>query len=121
MALVTRIYFNAVFGGLGGLLGWMLFSLFANKTDAVTLGRLIVDGLCVGGGIGALVVSVEALRDRSWLRFVRLASVGILLGGTGGAIGMWLAELTNYVLVSRMGAIRGSVLILTLTVLARGL
>ena len=28
MALMSRIYFNAVFGALGGLLGWMLFSVF---------------------------------------------------------------------------------------------
>jgi hypothetical protein len=121
MALITRIYFNAVFGGLGGLLGWMLFSIFANKTDDVTFFRLVVDGLFIGGGIGAFVVSVEALRDRSWLRFVRLACVGMLLGGLGGALGMCLAEMTNYLLVSRMGAIRESVLIFFLTVIARGL
>src|SRR5439155_21759007 len=30
MALLTRIYFNAVFGGLGGLLGWMLFGIFGD-------------------------------------------------------------------------------------------
>ena len=28
MALLTRIYFNAVFGALGGLLGWLLFGVF---------------------------------------------------------------------------------------------
>jgi len=121
MALVTRIYFNAVYGGLGGLLGWMLFSIFASKTDEITWTRLVVDGLLVGGSIGALVVSVEALRDRSWLRFVRLACVGILLGGLGGALGMCLAESTNYLLVSRMGAIRESAFLFLLTVLARGL
>ena len=27
MALLGRIYFNAVFGALGGLLGWMLFGV----------------------------------------------------------------------------------------------
>ena len=30
MALLTRIYFNAVFGALGGLLGWMLFGVFTD-------------------------------------------------------------------------------------------
>ena len=30
MALLTRIYFNAVFGALGGLLGWMLFGVFGD-------------------------------------------------------------------------------------------
>jgi hypothetical protein len=121
MALFTRIYFNAVFGGLGGLLGWMLFSIFGNKTDEVTLSRLFFDGAFVGGGIGYLVVSVEAIRDRSWLRFVRLATVGVLLGAIGGALGMWLAEAANYFLVSRMGAIRESMFLFLLAVMARGL
>ena len=32
MTLLIRIYFNAVCGGLGGLLGWMLFGIFFDKT-----------------------------------------------------------------------------------------
>ena len=36
MALLTRIYFNAVFGALGGLLGWMLFSVFGSKLTGGT-------------------------------------------------------------------------------------
>ena len=28
MALLSRVYFNAVFGALGGLLGWMLYGVF---------------------------------------------------------------------------------------------
>ena len=31
MALVSRVYFNAVFGALGGLLGWMLFGVFGER------------------------------------------------------------------------------------------
>jgi hypothetical protein len=123
MALLTRIYFNAVFGALGGLLGWMLFSIFGNKvasSDALSL-QLLQDGALVGGGIGYFVVSVEAIRDRSWLRFVRLASYGVVLGAIGGAIGMFIAERVNYALVGGIGAIRGNVLKLLGTVLTRGL
>ena len=29
--MLTRIYFNAVFGALGGLLRWMLFSVFGQN------------------------------------------------------------------------------------------
>lgn len=124
MGLVTRIYFNAVFGALGGLLGWMLFSIFGKKVvgenESFAL-KLLFDGALVGGGIGYLVVSVEAIRDRSWVRFVRLATFGVVLGAVGGAIGMFLAEAVNTFLVRILGAIRGSVLIFALAVLARGL
>lgn len=123
MSLLTRVYFNAVFGALGGLVGWMLFSIFGNKLaaeSAVTF-RLFLDGALVGGGIGYFVVSVEAIRDRSWVRFVRLATFGIVLGALGGAFGMFLAERVNYLLVGGIGAIRGSAVKFLLTALARGL
>jgi hypothetical protein len=123
MALLTRIYFNAVFGALGGLLGWMLFSIFGNpaaSTGALTR-QLLQDGALVGAGIGYFVVSVEAIRDRSWLRFVRLASYGVVLGAIGGAVGMLVAERINYALVGGIGAIRGNVFKFMGTVLTRGL
>lgn len=122
MALVTRIYFNAVFGALGGLLGWMLFSIFGNKaaSEGTLLLQLLQDGALLGAGIGYLVVSVEAIRDRSWLRFVRLASYGVILGAIGGALGLFVAERVNYFLVGGIGAIRGNTGKFLLTVLARG-
>jgi hypothetical protein len=123
MALISRIYFNAVFGALGGLLGWMLFSIFGLKTasESALTRQLLQDGALIGGGIGYLVVSVEAIRDRSWLRFVRLATYGVLLGALGGAIGMFLAERINYGLVYGIGAVRGRTFAFLATVLARGL
>src|SRR5262245_58685398 len=109
MSLLTRIYYNGVFGALGGLVGWMLFSIFGAKLTERSLNlRLLLDGAILGGSIGYFVVSVEAIRDRSWVRFVRLASYGILLGALGGAIGMFLAERVNYWLVGGIGAIRGN-------------
>jgi hypothetical protein len=123
MGLVNRIYFNAVFGALGGLLGWMLFSIFGNKlqSESTVTRQLLLDGALIGGGIGYLVVSVEAIRDRSWLRFIRLASFGLVLGALGGALGMFLAERANYLLVGGIGAIRGSGVKFLGTVFARGL
>jgi Inner membrane component of T3SS, cytoplasmic domain len=109
MALLTRIYFNAVFGALGGLLGWMLFGVFANP-DAANPAKpafwlnLLLGGAVIGGAVGYFVVSVEALRDRSLLRFVRLATYGVFLGAAGGALGMTLGEWVNFELVRRLGA-----------------
>ena len=31
MSFLSRIYFNAVYGALGGLLGWLLFGVFGEK------------------------------------------------------------------------------------------
>jgi pSer/pThr/pTyr-binding forkhead associated (FHA) protein len=101
MALLARIYFNAVFGALGGLLGWMLFGIFGDKTSSSPTQQLL-GGACIGGFIGYFVVSVEAIRDRSLLRFCRQACYGVLLGAAGGALGLWIGEEVNYYLVERL-------------------
>jgi Inner membrane component of T3SS, cytoplasmic domain len=98
MALLVRIYFNAVFGALGGLLGWMLFGIFGDKHSS-SLAQQLLGGAFIGGFIGYFVVGVDALRDRSLLRFCRLASYGVVLGAAGGALGMPIGEGVNYYLV----------------------
>jgi hypothetical protein len=125
MALVTRVYFNAVFGALGGLLGWMLFGIFGDKNapnDRVTL-QLLLGGAFIGGAIGYFLVSVEAIRDRSLLRFVRLASYGVALGLVGGAVGIWVGDWVNFQLVGLLGSRShgGGAPHLMGTLLARGL
>ena len=87
MALFLRIYFNAVFGGLGGLLGWMVFGAFGDPRSGETLQQMVLGGAIIGGFIGYFVVSVDAIRDRSLIRFSRLASYGVVLGMAGGALG----------------------------------
>jgi hypothetical protein len=115
MALLSRIYFNAVFGALGGLLGWMLFGIFGDPA-ASELRQWLVGGAIIGGSIGYFVVSVEAVRDQALVRFCRLASYGLILGAIGGAVGFWLGDQVNYVLVERFG--KRSLLV---AMLARGL
>lgn len=102
MALLVRIYFNAVFGALGGLLGWMLFGVFGNKnpgTDLAQILQMFLGGALIGSAIGYFVVSVDAIRDRSMVRFSRLATFGVLLGGLGGAVGMFLGDQLNTLLL----------------------
>jgi hypothetical protein len=111
MPLLSRIYFNAVFGALGGILGWVLLSVFGRanfdqRKAGELFSQLLLGGALLGGSIGYFVVSVEAIRDRSWLRFVRLATYGTLLGAAGGAVGMVVADQVNYWLVSAIGPIR---------------
>ena len=105
MALLYRIYFNAVFGALGGLLGWLLLGVFCDKSvsEQLLTGQILLSGVLIGGAIGYFVVSVEAIRDRSLVRFARLATCGLLLGAGGGALGILLGEQVNYQLVRWIG------------------
>jgi hypothetical protein len=122
MSFPDRIYFNAVFGGLGGLFGWLLFAIFGDKNaagDQITF-QLILGGTLIGAVIGYFVAGVDAIRDRALVRFARLASYGIILGGLGGALGMWVGDQINFRLVNWIGAVRDNKE-LAATMLARGL
>src|SRR5215831_18988652 len=101
MSLLVRIYFNAVFGALGGLIGWMLFGVFGERT-ASDFGQWLLGGGLIGGAIGYFVVSVEAVRDLSLVRFCRLAAYGLALGALGGALGMCVGEWVNIFVVRRL-------------------
>src|SRR5262249_22103547 len=96
--LLSRIYYNAVFGALGGLLGWMLFGIFGEKLPTSVPANALLGGALIGGIIGYFVVSVEAIRDGNLLKFVRLASYGSILGALGGAIGMLVGEQANFLI-----------------------
>jgi hypothetical protein len=123
MALLSRIYFNAVFGALGGLVGWVLFGVLGDKNPGAGAAILFfthqdlntfLGGAVIGGVIGYFVVSVEAIRDQSPARFARLASYGVLLGAVGGALGMYIGDQVNHLFIQLLG---GS---LVVTMLARG-
>ena len=117
MPLLSRIYFNAVFGALGGLMGWVFFGVLGDKNPEAqfVLANAALGGAVIGGAIGYFVVSVEAIRDRSLPRFARLASYGVLLGLVGGALGMTVGDQVNFLLIRLLGDS------LPVTMLARGL
>jgi MFS family permease len=123
MALLSRVYFNAVFGALGGLLGWMLYGVFGDPSSESL--NAIVGGAIIGGVIGYFVVSVEAIRDLSLGKFARLATYGAGLGIIGGAIGMLIGDKVNFWIVGAARAASGETGLsggtLILTMLARGL
>src|SRR5438876_292688 len=74
MPLLTRIYFNAVFGALGGLLGWMLFGVFGEKSptgEYVVLFltqhdlNMILGGAIIGGFVGGALFELFYAEARS--------------------------------------------------------
>jgi hypothetical protein len=98
MARLFRVYYNAVFGALGGLLGWMLLGEFVH-VDWPWWWQALVGGALIGALIGYFVVSVDAILDRALVRFCRYATFGIVLGGLGGAAGVWVGDWVNLLLV----------------------
>lgn len=90
-----RIYFNAVLGGLGGLLGWAWVAwLHAPLAGAPVYLRDVVFGLGVGAATGGALGGADGLvAARSWRRWLSGLRVGAALGAVGGALGLVVGEL----------------------------
>jgi hypothetical protein len=95
MAIDTRrIYFGAVLGGIGGLLGWagtvLVQSAVADSTIYV---KNVAFGAVIGACIGALIGCTEGLiESRSARRTLSGAVIGAIIGGIGGVVGLVLGE-----------------------------
>jgi hypothetical protein len=92
MSRRMRIYYYAVFGAIGGLIGWQVsnvlglsFSRSIYLSDLVT-GALL--GLCLGLPLGA----AEGLITMNPLRALRSGAFGGLAGLVAGAIGLPIGE-----------------------------
>ncbi|MGB8647861.1 MAG: FHA domain-containing protein [Anaerolineae bacterium] len=117
MSRTWRIYYNIVFGGLGGLIAWILVGSLPNVTTNDLAWELIIGavaGMCIGGALGG----VDGAFSRHWLQLIlgmlRGAGVGMVGGMVGLAIGEGLFLLTQGGLAGRsigwalVGAIIGS-------------
>jgi len=94
---VVGLYQKCLLGGLGGLLGWALITLFtpagAESTLLVLL-RALLTGALIGLAIGGCCGTWEGLfRDGSRQRLIHGAKIGAAVGLAGGAIALVAGEL----------------------------
>lgn len=93
MSKTLQIYYTAVLGALGGLLGWWIMGSLPTGAWNVWLAYPLV-GLGLGACIGGCVAATDgALIKRSAHRAIRDALAGALVGGLAGLVGLLLAEL----------------------------
>jgi hypothetical protein len=91
-----QIYFNAVLGGIGGLLGWLIVALLDTVVGLQRLNIFVQDalrgplfGICIGFAIGS---TEGIIASRSLWRAFRGGGYGAALGALGGLIGLPLGE-----------------------------
>jgi len=92
MSKTMQIYYYAVFGGLGGLLGWWTMGSFPTQVWNIWLAAAFVGaglGLCIGG---AVATTDGAMIKRVPLRAVRDGILGALAGALLGVAGLLVAQ-----------------------------
>ncbi len=92
MSKARQIYYNAVFGAIGGLLGWLVVGSINTGGWNIWLAYAFV-GAGVGLFIGGMVGAVEgAVVKRSGLRAALGALAGAAAGLVSGLLGLLLGE-----------------------------
>jgi len=92
MSRLMRLYYYAVLGAIGGLVGWQLSNLLGlSFTFNFYLSEVVV-GALIGFCIGALIGLAEGLGSRNAIRGLQAGLVSGMLGLVGGAAGLPVAE-----------------------------
>lgn len=99
MNKTKQVYYNAIFGAIGGLLAWQLVGMFATGAWPLTVANLFIGagvGLCIGFTTGAAAgfVTKQAFR-RVLFGAVKGALVGLVSGAAGMMIGGLLFVLSG--------------------------
>ncbi len=87
-----RLYYYAIFGAIGGLVGWQISNMLGlSFIHNIYLSEAVV-GALVGLSIGLLIGVVEGVITRNFVLLVKSGGFNCLLGAAAGAIGLPLSE-----------------------------
>ena len=92
MSRIMRLYYYAVLGAMGGLVGWQISNILGlSFLSSVYLSEIVV-GALIGLSIGVLIGFSDGLFNRNFVQMFRSGLYSGLLGLVGGAIGLPIAE-----------------------------
>jgi hypothetical protein len=92
MSRFSRLYYYALLGAIGGLIGWQLSNVLGlSFLSNLYLNEVVVGGL-IGFSIGLLIGITEGAFARSPVYALRAGFTSGLFGLVGGAIGLPIAE-----------------------------
>lgn len=92
MSRIMRIYYHAVLGAIGGLIGWQISNILGLSFMPTVFLSNIVVGALIGMSIGMLIGFSDGLFTRNVVQMIRSGFFGGLLGLVGGSVGLPIAE-----------------------------
>lgn len=93
-----RIYYYFVIGALGGLHGWFFSTLFSGVLEQGLLSQVIYGGV-FGAIIGISVAAFDGIANRSFRRFIKFGSIGLILGAIAGSLALPLTQIIYETLI----------------------
>lgn len=93
-----RIYYNAIFGAISGLIGWLVIGSFTQMMEYHIMVRDMLSGAIVGVLVGGLIGSIDGIISRAYIRAALGAIYGGLVGIFGGMVGLLLGEFASWLL-----------------------
>lgn len=92
MSRTMRLYYYAILGAMGGLIGWQISNIIGlSVLSSIYASEVLVGGL-IGLSISALIGLSEGLVTRNLIQIVKSALLSGGFGLVGGAIGLPIAE-----------------------------
>jgi hypothetical protein len=89
---MMRLYYNAILGAIGGLLGWQISNMLGLSFTPNVFTAEVIVGALIGFSIGMLIGFSSGISSRNVVRMLRDGMISGLLGALGGAIGLPIAE-----------------------------
>ncbi|MBI3963004.1 MAG: FHA domain-containing protein [Deinococcus sp.] len=102
----ARVYYYAIIGALGGLLGWAVADLILPVGHPLL--RALFWGAGIGACVGATLAAVETALTLQWRRLPPVLLLGVILGGIGGAVGLVAGEIFFDLLGEPVGNLLGT-------------
>jgi hypothetical protein len=92
MSKHLQVYYHAIFGAIGGLVGWWIMGSFPTQTWNIWLASLVV-GTGIGLSIGGCIAATDgAMIKRVPSRATRDGFIGAIAGAGAGFVGLLLAQ-----------------------------
>ncbi|MEK6255952.1 MAG: hypothetical protein N2C13_01375, partial [Chloroflexota bacterium] len=92
MSRTMRLYYYAILGAMGGLIGWQTSNIVGlSVLSSIYASEVLVGGL-IGLSISALIGMSEGLVTRNLIQILKSALLSGGFGLVGGAIGLPIAE-----------------------------
>lgn len=92
MSRRMRIYYYALLGALGGLIGWQVSDLLGLSFTSNLYINVVVVGALVGACVGLFIGLTEGAITRNPVQAVKSGLFAALIGAIGGAIALPLSE-----------------------------